>query len=608
MHIEMAKGHMEQIKTRWRGNEDSANYNIVRVTFPDEGGRFQGYSGARYLAYPSKPVSNIPLMVFLDGIERHMTGTVWMPQRESKVSVERLFDVIIPGHQCGSTQLCSVQTNGLTFWPHDFEVTHGLYVNAKQVDIREEQWEGSDLALCSTTVSSSRGSNNSIETEPDDGESGHATIGKDDDHAEEEQEEAFFFQVSFSAGSFPDRVQEQSHELHYRIEQVRNNAREQWELEREIVNRDVRLTGQIELSEEMNALRQRRGNHRIFLYGIMAQYLGMEIMDINWLEVEDVTDLVVMVRRVWMRRFPVFLMHVSFIDPQIPPIALQGQDGVSLLCDLTPREWGIPVVIMSMTSFPGDEPTTFDASAHRVGELENCDALLRVTGFTFICEFNARCVCHHASRQIQWMPIHISAGMRLDVALDFDQGQCQGKEDEAHEHHHEDEGSGGENATEDHMVLMQSDRAGSTGAWLLGYLLNGLDTLRVWDSGTSGQRPEEILTAHWCAISPWLTPGEIKVHEVIPQPKELGDVNAKAFVVANKQEVHPWQALILTDLVWLLEAEDDTGAAPASENVWRAAKIVDFQISLREFYEQIGISVFCLPNPQDCKTRIHDFP
>ena len=413
------------------------------------------------------------------------------------------------------------------------------------------------------------------------------------------------FWESFSAGSKPERVREQSHELYQRMQRTHEEERRQWDIERETVNRDAQVTGQLEIQDEFDALeRHRQGAVQLFLYGIQQHQIGLEVVQVQRDELEDFLDILVIVRRAWSQRIPIFLFHIAYINPQAPPVVMNGIDALSLICDFAPTLQGTPIAILSSTTFPGDE-TTYDLSVHRASHMIGCDDILRLTGFLILCASTARCTCSYGGRSIDVIPTRTFPGMRIDVVINFQSSWCHDNtttgQHETHSMHVRNDSEG------DEQPLMQTTvRARATVNWLYAYPLYGRDAIKAWEGGRGEREHARYLAELYRLQRPQYYAREMRCLDIRPQPEDLTDHQIKGHVIAIEEEIKPWQVLILLDIVWLSESGESTGAMPPREDIWRAAKLVDFQIDLKTLFEQIGISVFC-EDRTACTTWIRGF-
>ena len=364
---------------------------------------------------------------------------------------------------------------------------------------------------------------------------------------------------------------------------------------------------QLEIQEEIEALRRHQhGRIKLYMYGLLQQQVGVEELFVNVDEMGDFLDLLVLVRRVWVQRIPVFLFHIAYVNPQIPPHLLGDRDGLSLICDFAPTDPGVPVAVVSSTTFPGDE-TTFDVSVHRAEQLMDKSAILRMTGFTLLCASTARCTCSYVGREIAWIPARIFSGMKLDVSIEFHSGWCfEGMKDSSgvsNRHRHVRNASD----AEDDQVLMQTTmRGGIPVDWLYAYPLQGTDVIRAWEGGRGEREHARYLAELYRLQRPNYFAREIKALDVRPQPDDLIERRIKGFVLAANEDLKAWQVLVLVDLIWLTSGTDSTGTMPPQEDVWRAAKAVDFQTDLRGLYEQLGLAIFC-EDRTACTTWIRGF-
>ena len=390
------------------------------------------------------------------------------------------------------------------------------------------------------------------------------------------------------------------------MQRTQEQERAQWEAERETVNRDAQITGQIEIQEEFDALgRHRQGAVQIFLYGLQQQQIGLETVHVHREELEDFLDLLVLVRRAWSHRIPIFLFHIAYINPQVPPVVLEGIDGLSLICDFAPALQGNPIAVLSSTTFPGDE-TTYDLSENRAPHMLGSDELLRLTGFAILCSLTARCTCSYAGRSIDLIPARTFPGMRIDITIVFHSGWCQ-------------DNNTAENQEMPNTVYVRNDLEGDeqplmqtavrgrpTVNWLYAYPLFGQDAIRAWEGGRGEREHARYLAELYRLQRPQFFAREMRCLDVRPQPEDLTEQQTKGYVIAIEEEIKPWQVLVLLDLVWLTGSSESTGAMPPREDVWRAAKAIDFQIDLKTLYEQIGLSIFC-EDRTACTTWIRGF-
>ena len=409
-----------------------------------------------------------------------------------------------------------------------------------------------------------------------------------------------------SAGSLPHRVREQSSDLYQRMQNTADQERDQWDLEREVVNRDAQITGKIEIQDEFDALeRHTRDGVQLFLYGIQQQQIGMESIRMHSEDLGDFLDLLVLVRRVWQHRIQVLLFHVAYINPQVPPVVLDGVDGLSLICDFAPALPGTPIAILSSTTFPGDE-TTYDLSIHRAPNWIGAEDVMRMTGFTLLCASNARCTCSFAGRPIGPIPVRAFAGMRIDITVTFHRGWCQDNNTEGNQPAPDRVRVRNDIEQDDHMLMQTTLRGGTPAQWLYAYPLYGSDVIRAWEGGRGEREHARYLAELYRLQKPQYFAREMKCFDVRPQPDDLTEMLTRGFVVAVDEEMKAWQVLVLVDLIWLTSSQESTGAMPPQENLWRAAKAIDYQLDLKSLYEQLGISIFC-EDRAACTTWIRGF-
>ena len=619
MVIDTKKPHRTQIETTWRRNVPWQSLDFVRVSHDDS---YNGFLGSKYLAFPPKE-GKIPLLISFNGIRAIMIGTVMVRVSPQGISLKDLFDILDPANQCDRRHLCSIIKGDIKFWPGFLEVEAGRYLVARQVDLDESSnTSGSDQESCSST----RASWNDGSSTPDPfsqwDEEQPDTNQLDEQNLLEQQEFASLLQTgkrgkmeqhdiksrldlllkngepSCAAGSFPDRMRGYSPELIWRMQQTWDRHYQQWQEERDLIERNTQLTGQDQIMAEMQGLRaQRDGVVRLFLFGLRQEYEGMEILDVDVNTQEDFVDTLVLIRRVWTRRFPVGVFHVHYILRQLPPHFLGADDGVSWLCDFQPHLRGVPMVIVSITTFLGAGPT-HDVSAHRTNVWANCPHLLHITGFSLVCTHNARCECDEGVRSFNEIPVQVFPGKRIDLVINFDLDE-QGNRGNSLEEVLEQDGSS-------LMQTMPDRRADTT--WLYGYPLHGREMVRAWDGGRDGKTKERFLAGPYCLQRPELLPDHLKVYEVQPQPVDLIEKQTRAYVMAAQNEVQPWQVIVLVDLLWVQGSEAATGSTLPQDAQWRATKSLEFQIDLRELYQQLVISIFCEPDPSLCSVWLREEP
>ena len=592
MYMDPHKGHTSQIEKQWKEEIDWGSFEIVKVEYESFPQETRGFVGDKYIAFPSRRPDHVPLMIFLNGIDKYKTGTVWVQQSEGSISSADVFDILTPEHQCETSQLCTLYGDDETLWPNSLAVRPGLYIYAKQIAL-VPGGSPCSLASCSTFDG----------TIPGD----HENQASRRDYEGSENESITLFQSQLSAGSLPQRVREQSYELQRRIQATHDQDWERWEQERQIANRDAQITGQLEIQDEIDALRRHQhGRIKVYMYGLLQQQVGVEELYVDVEELSDFLDLLVLVRRAWIQRVPVFLFHIAYVNPQIPPFLLGDSDGVSLICDFAPTDPGLPVAVVSSTSFPGDE-TTYDVSVHRAEQLMDKNAILRMTGFTLLCASTARCICSTVGREITWIPIRTFPGMRLDVSIEFQSGWCVESFSESRGANHSDRHvRNASDASEDQVLMQTTLRGGATVEWLYAYLLYGTEPIRAWEGGRGEREHARYLAELYRLQRPNLFAREMKALDVRPQPDDLVEQRIKGYVLAANEDLKVWQVLVLVDLVWLTSSTDSTGTMPPQEDLWRAAKTVDYQIDLRSLYEQLGLAIFC-EDRAACITWIRGF-
>ena len=212
MYMNIHDGHLKQIKNQWRDQDDWSRYDVVKVQAMNANVGFNGFMGARYLAYPQGNPGKIPLMIFLDGITLHTTGTVWIHLGTDGVSTRKLFEVLIPGNQCERMQLCSVEGNEITLWPNAFRAFPGAYLRAKQLDLNEEE-AASQRSLASCSTSEGTSIHVEMEEERDESYSNQTQtfmLGEEGDFDWDAEEATFLVQVGTTPRDLPGRKHEKN--------------------------------------------------------------------------------------------------------------------------------------------------------------------------------------------------------------------------------------------------------------------------------------------------------------------------------------------------------------------------------------------------------------
>ena len=582
--IDMGKPHMRQIEESWRGNENWEGYDLVQVRLPSTIENFQGFMGKRYIAYPEGNTERTPLMVHFNGIRKIMTGTVWLKNEVAGLSTQTLFDILEPQNQCGDRHLCSVRTEELVFWPERFPVTHGLYLHAKQVDLHDGDdspgtQEGSD---CTTTWYESGNEKTSTSTfEP------HENQGE-----RYETDLHSMMQRQMAAGNFPDRMRQRSTRL---WEMVMATTQTDPLDERELVENTVAVYDAHTIWQEIEALASGRDGRVTFqLLGIADHSIGMRAIMINVWELQDLLDVIVQIRREWMRHVNLQNFNIYYVNPQ-PPLGVQlGEDSIVLMCDFQPGHPRTPIAILTITHFD-DEDVSMDLSVHRVNMLVTCKHLQEASGLMMVCERNAECECTHAGRTIEDnRPIIVFGGLRLDLDARFAQNLC------AHNER-------AQNDEETSLMQSYATHAFNHGPWLYGYPLLARDAIRMWKGAIGQSTPERLLANEYARLREMLH-HQMHVYPVVPVPRDLAERNIEPYVIAANGDFEIWHVIVLIDLFWEQEAHGGTGGTFTPLDEWRATRAIDFQLTAETFLRQLGLGAFCGDHHEFCLILVRGIP
>ena len=405
--------------------------------------------------------------------------------------------------------------------------------------------------------------------------------------------------LCFAAGSFPHRVREQSRDLHQRMQETQKQELERWNIDRENAVRDTRIVGQIEIQEEFDALDgHRRGHVTLFLYGLQHQQITPRQTNVARENLGDFIDLLVHVRREWMDSIQVYLMDMVYINPQVPPVAQGGIDGLSIICDFAPTEHGIPVAVLSSTTFPGEE-TTYDLSVHRAPELINKDAVLRLTGFMLLCEANTACTCTHVGKEIREIPIRTFPGMRIDVAIVFQSEWCQTEEpeerNETSERRNEDIGTTHEDDTNSLMARFPTR---ATVRRFFVYLEGAEEPVAFQhfdELDLPGETIEERVVFQFRNLDGITRAGTYTAHLLDPQPEDLRIFLAQGYVIALEENRPAAQRLVLADITILNRRRNRR-----FEDSWRIAQYVPATPTREKILEAFEVLHQCGPHQDHC--------
>ena len=412
-------------------------------------------------------------------------------------------------------------------------------------------------------------------------------------HGEQEgwTDDLAIFQTQVSAGSLPQRTREQSQELHQRMQYTQQQERMQWDHEREMVNRDTRITGQIEIQDEFDALDDHgTGRVPVFLFGLQRQQIGLETIYLAREDMEDFLDLIVHVRRAWSRRLQITLFDIAYINPQAPPIALGGEDGLSLIVDFMPTMPGTPIAILSSTTFPGDE-TTYDISVHRASDVMNKEAILRMTGFTMLCANGANCACTYVGRVIEEIPIRVHSGMRIDITIVFHQGWCQDNTINRGINSLSEEG--------DANSLMTRMPTRATVRRFFVYLQGAEEPFGMQhfdELDLPGNNMEERVAFQYVNAEGQTRPGTFRAYCVNPQPVDLAPFFAQGYVMVEENRRPILHKLVLADI-----SIQSRSGNRRSEDGWRIAEYVPENPTKEQVLNAFEVLQLCRTTRENCR-------
>ena len=474
MVLDLRKGHKEQIRDQWRERIDWEQYDLTKVIYADPERRFHGFGGFRIIAHPRSPQSpqeRVPLLIALNGEERHMEGTIWVNWHEGEVSSRDIFDMVIPDHQCGRTHLCSIRNEAETLWPLLVRVIPGLYLIATQQQLAQEQDDDRRSSSTCTTLD--------LQHEDVSGNASSSTDGYPPFTSDTENDEAILLSLlemqknqcglNDSAGNFNDH--EENTELNRRIARMRFHAELQWQDLRQETERDTHIVRQDEIVAEMTGLANHRQDRlvRLFLFGIRETHLRVERLWIDTRDIVDFVDVITLIRGRWedqRNRQGQLLMDVIYVLPQPTPTMTQ-EDGVSLICDFLPHDRDVPILITTQ-GVHDDGHRDFDTMGHRSMPAPTCLHLQFITGVLLICEHNAFCRCWLEARTFENQAFAlVSRGTRLDIEMNF---------------HALHDFEPAQTTSEDDSTMMQTGAALSSARrypWAYGYLRSAEEPFRV---------------------------------------------------------------------------------------------------------------------------------
>ena len=441
---------------------------------------------------------------------------------------------------------------------------------------------------------------------PTDGEDWSQMEGILEQHRDSRHDHHVKEAMQDSAGVFPSVRREHSTELFTRMQQARWTEEAQWEHERRVAEERTRVTSQDEILAEMIGLTRHDGGRvRFFLYGIARRYLGLEKMMVQTRDMDDFVDIIVLIRQSWRLQDGDDL-NIDYIHPQPTPEMSEGQDVVSLLCNLSPWEGLVPVLIITQTVFPNEE-TTFDPMAFRVERTLTCSDLQTLNGFLLLCRNNAECRCTYGMRSFDdILPVFPIEGDKYDLIARFDERWCESNEIEGHNGTvGADPGPQIQSGEVDENAIMQLDAtAGALGEWSYGYILNEPEPVRTW----LGSRPNDdigrYLASLHCARRDTCLASNMFTKVVNPLPQDIREKRALAFVLAQVTEIPTWQVLTLVDFFFETLGDGQTGSLPLPMDGWREARLLDFQIDKHTLFTQLGLLPFCEAPGEECFVEV----
>ena len=613
MSVHMGRPHLKQIASIWKDDGDWSSFDFVKIRIPSALEAFPQFMGARYIAYPTSDPERIPLLVHFNGLSRVMTGTVWIKSLQGGFSTAELFDILEPNNQCGERHLCSVEINNVILWPSIVWIEPGTFLLARQIDLDDssDSRTTASTSACVSTDLSGQEKASDYDTDFEDFE--NPSFRHQYQQFEEQEDFMALTQTRCAQGIFPHRMREKSQELHGRMEMTRQQEYDQWNQDRDFMDQNARIFGQDDITTEIDGVALHdNGNVRFFLMGIHRLYLGTKEILVNIYEMGDFLDLLVIIRRAWGAHIPISNLALHYVNQQPPTEAMQGRDGVTLLCDFLPDPQNVPVALLTIVDTP-DAPGSMDLTAHRARLLATCSYLQEITGLVMLCQNNAICTCDRGGHLFNGdLPILLFGGHRVNINIRLHADHCVSQGSGAEQGqvlpHYAPRITNEEETQEQHSLMQLPLARDQAYFWLYGYPLHGQDAIRVWEGAKGDMSNERFLAGQYCVSRHHLLPPQVLVHQAEPQPEDMRATNSLAFVLAAVEEVRAWQVLILVDLVWLHETPEATGSATQPSTAWRAPKVLDFHLDLRTFYEQLGLSIFCLSDPTSCTTMIKGQP
>ena len=413
--------------------------------------------------------------------------------------------------------------------------------------------------------------------------------------------------LSASAGNFPENARPHG-ELQQRLDTTWAMTNWQRANARAHAERNTWITGQNLIMEEIQGLLDGRNDWHLLVrsFGLEHQQAEEDQRWMNTREYEDFLDFVITLREIWAHGRDDLEMALLFVWPQPPPYTNSGTDALTVICDLTPHDPGIPIIVITTTRFRGDSET-HDTTAHRVGHRATCLEIQETVGMTMICIHNAYCSCYIGMRRMEEpFPLFPAAGHSVTLLIDFSENFCGEEQEDFQEANH---------STEENSQ-MQTRRApvssGSTSAvdeplWLYGYCVGWSQPLRMWRAGYEGHDLERFVASQFAVYDPTATTADYTAFRVFPQPPDLIYANAKGFAVARRSDILAYLVPILADVVWT-ESGSGSESIPTGPATWRQTRLVDFELDRTSLLEQLDLGELCIREGHPCTLSLRGLP
>ena len=354
------------------------------------------------------------------------------------------------------------------------------------------------------------------------------------------------------------------------------------------------------ISEEALALARHRPDGRVLLmvFGILERQTSVEEIWINTLEMVDFLDVLVEIRQRWVDVRRHLDAELLFVELQPQPFVYEGKEAVSLIMDMLPGRYGVPILVTTSVLFPwADE--TFDTSTYRTDAAVTCRSIQRLTGMVGICSHNAVCHCTLGVRSFDAQPVFVHGGNYIVLKILFGSVNCL------------ERGTNEQVEGDEDTSLMQAGEIVSRGrrheatdvlpTWVYGYCLRWSQPLRMWRGAAAGRPLARFLAGQYSYYEGNTQVDDVVVFKVFPQPCAVEDTNIEYYVIARRVDLNAFLTLVLASIDWLAPASGDTGAMPSTLETWKSAKAVDFHVDRQTLLGQIGLGAWCAETENHCQ-------